>query len=484
MNQQIPEYLADFAPVDLYDTELLELKQPPHSVESEQAVIGGLLISQNAFDAIADLITENDFYRQDHRTIFAAIAKLATDAKPHDVITVQDVLASTGTLESVGGIAYLFELANNTASVANIRAYANVIRERSVLRNLIAAGQTIADSAYAPNGRSAVELIDEAQAAVIALGDAGGGEQDLHVTGALKAYVEELHRRADAGGMVGLSTGFAGIDTRTNGLMPGNLIIIGGRPKSGKSTLAMNIAEHVAVTQQKPVLVFSMEMTRLELIDRMVASVGSIPFSLLRSGAAVSHYEHSSSISPAVRRIKSAPLYIDDRMALSIAQMRSAARRQHRKTPLSLVVVDYLQLARAPGSKKSEGRVQEIAEIGQGLKALGKELGCPVIALSQLNRNCETQKRKPAASDLRDSGAIEQDADGIFLIYRDKVYNEDSPMGDTAEIIIAALRNGEAGTEYLDANLAMCRFQNKAHSYRPPDPAPIKSSGRKGGFDL
>jgi replicative DNA helicase len=467
-----------------FDAEVTGLRAPPHSIEAEQSVIGGLLIAQNAFDAIGDLITENDFYRADHRAIFAAIAKLANDAKPHDVITVSDVMASADTIEQAGGIAYLFELANNTASAANIRAYANVVRERAVLRSMIAVGQSIADSGYAPNGRSPSELIDEAQAAVIALGDTSGSEQDLHVTGALKAYVEELHRRAEANGMVGLATGFTGIDARTNGLMPGNLIIIGGRPKSGKSTLAMNIAENVAVIQQKPVLVFSMEMTRVELVDRMVASLGSIPFGLLRSGAAVSSYEHSSSISPAVRRIKSSPLYIDDRMGLSIAQIRAAARRQHRKTPLALIVVDYLQLARVSGGKKSEGRVLEIAEIGQGLKALGKELGCPVIALSQLNRNCETQKRKPVASDLRDSGAIEQDADGIFLIYRDKVYNEDSPMGDTAEIIIAALRNGEAGTEYLDANLAMCKFQNKAHAYRPPEPAPQKPERKTRGLTL
>jgi replicative DNA helicase len=451
---------------------------PPHSVEGEQAVIGGLLISQNAFDAIADLITENDFYRTEHRIAFAAIAKLAEAAKPHDVITVHDALASVGTIEQAGGIAYLFELANKTASAANIRAYANVVRERALLRALIATGTQIADMGYATNGRSAAELLDEAQAAVIALGDTGNHERDTHVAGVIQDYVAELDRRASCNGMVGLATGFDGIDQRTNGLSTGALYILGGRPKMGKTSLAMNIVEHVAVTQDKPVLVFSMEMSRSELVDRMVASIGGIPYTLLRNGT-VFNAGYGNQVGSATKRIRSAPLYIDDRAALTIAQMRSAARRQHRKTPLALIVVDYLQLARA----KAESRVLEVAAIGQGLKALAKELGLPVIALSQLSRKCDEQKRRPVASDLRDSGSIEQDADGIFLIYRDEVYNDSTMMRGTAEIIIPALRNGEAGTEYLDANLAMCRFQNKAGTYTPPQPETRKQKSAFGGLD-
>lgn len=473
----IPDYLDDFdlapPPVDL-----IGLKAPPHSVEAEQAVIGGLLISQNAFDAIADLITENDFYRSEHRIAFAVIAKLAEAAKPHDVITTHDALAAAGKIDQAGGIAYLFELANNVASAANIRAYANVIRERALLRALIATGTQIADSGYATNGRSAAELLDDAQAAVIALGDTGNGERDTHVSSVIQDYVAELDRRASCNGLVGLATGFDGIDQRTNGLSGGDLIIVGGRPKMGKTSFAMNIVEHVAVEQGKPVLVFSMEMSRTQLVDRMVASIGGIPFSLLRNGT-VFNAGFGSQIGIATARIKHAPLYIDDRAALTIAQMRSAARRQHRKTPLALIVVDYLQLARA----KAESRVMEITAVSQGLKALAKELDCPVIALSQLSRKCDDQKRRPVASDLRDSGSIEQDADGIFLIYRDEVYHDNSPLRGTAEIIIPALRNGEAGTEYLDANLAMCRFQNKAGTYIPPEPQTSKPYAQPRGCD-
>lgn len=456
----IPVYGDELAPMP---ADLEYLKTPPHSVEAEQAVIGGLLIAADSFDAIGDLVSERDFYRQEHAAAFAVVAKLAEQGRPHDVITVHDALVTAGELDKAGGIGYLFELANKTASAANIRAHARVIRERAILRALIATGQTIADAAYAPSGRTAAELLDEAQAAVIALGDDGGTETDLHVSAALPDYVNELERRLESGGISGLQTGFTGLDHRMCGMQPGNLIIIGGRPKSGKTTFAMNIASNVAVIQNKPVLVFSMEMSRTELLDRMIASVGGIPFNLLRAGT-VFATEYNDSINPAARRIKHSQLYIDDRAALSIAQMRSAARRQHRKTPLALIVVDYLQLARA----KAESRVMEITLISQGLKALAKELGVPVIALSQLSRKSEDQNRRPKASDLRDSGSIEQDADVILLVYRDDIDNQDSPMRGTAEIIIPAIRNGEAGSEFLDSNLAMCRFQNKEREYMPP----------------
>lgn len=471
----IPGYDDELAPMP---ADLEYLKTPPHSIEAEQAVIGGLLIAAGSFDVIGDLVSERDFYRQEHAAAFAAVAKLAEQGRPHDVITVHDALVTAGELERVGGIAYLFELASKTASAHNIRAYARVVRERGTLRALIAAGQAIAESAYEPAGRTAAELLDEAQAAVIALGDDGGTETDLHVSAALPDYVKELERRLESGGISGLCTGFTGLDTRMCGLQPGNLIIVGGRPKSGKTTFAMNIASNVAVTQNKPVLVFSMEMSRTELLDRMIASVGGIPFGLLRSGT-VFGTDYNSSISPTARRIKHSQLYIDDRAALSIAQMRSAARRQHRKTPLALIVVDYLQLARA----KAESRVMEITMISQGLKALAKELGVPVIALSQLSRKSEDQNRRPKASDLRDSGSIEQDADAILLVYRDDIDNTDSPMRGTAEIIIPAIRNGEAGSEFLDSNLAMCRFQNKDREYFPPVQEKKQKSGRRGYSD-
>lgn len=470
----IPDYNEDFdlAPPPL---DLLGLKLPPNSIEAEQAVIGGLLIAANSFDAIGDIVSERDFYSRENAAAFGAIARLAEAGKPHDVITVHDALAIAGTIDQAGGIAYLFELASKTASAVNLRAYARVVREKSVLRALIATGTTIADSAYEPAGRSAAELLDEAQAAVIELGGEGGTDIDLHVSAVLPDYVKELERRLESGGISGLRTGFTGLDNRMCGMQPGNLIIIGGRPKSGKTTFAMNIASNVAVVQGLPVLVFSMEMSRVELLDRMIASIGGIPFGLLRAGT-VFGTEHNSAISPAALRIKNSKLYIDDRAALSIAQMRSAARRQHRKTPLSLIVVDYLQLARS----KAESRVMEITMISQGLKALAKELGVPVIALSQLSRKSEDQNRRPKASDLRDSGSIEQDADAILLVYRDDIDNTDSPMRGTAEIIIPAIRNGEAGSEFLDSNLAMCRFQNKDREYFPPVQEPKRKSSRRG----
>lgn len=470
----IPGYDDELAPMP---ADLDYLKTPPHSIEAEQAVIGGLLIAADSFDAVGDLVSERDFYRQEHAAAFAAVAKLAEQGRPHDVITVHDALVTAGDLEKAGGIAYLFELASKTASAHNIRAYARVVRERGTLRALIAAGQTIAESAYEPAGRTAAELLDEAQAAVIALSDDGGTETDLHVSAVIPDYTNELERRMESGGISGLRTGFNNLDQRLCGMQAGNLIIIGGRPKSGKTTLGMNIATNVAVIQDKPVLVFSMEMSRVELFDRMMASVGGIPFNLLRSGT-VFGTDYNSQISPTARRLKHSKLYIDDRPALSIAQMRSAARRQHRKTPLALIVVDYLQLARA----KSESRVMEITLISQGLKSLAKEIGCPVIALSQLSRKSEDANRRPKASDLRDSGSIEQDADVILLVYRDEVNNEDSPMKGTAEIIIPAIRNGEAGTDFLDANLAMCRFQNKEREYIPPAPPPPKR-GRNRGYN-
>lgn len=461
---------------EIPDYDLSMLKTPPHSIEAEQAVIGGLLIGGNNFDAIADLIAEADFFRPEHRIAFSAVAWLADAGKPHDVVTVCDVLSARGDLDKAGGFVYLAEIARDTPSAANIRAYASAVRERSALRNLIAASQDIADAAYDPDGRTASELIDEAQRRILEIGEQGDAAAELHVESALKDYVEELDRRYRCDGLAGLSTGFAALDERTNGLLPSDLVILAGRPGSGKTTLAMNIAEHVALIDRKGVLVFSMEMSRLQLLDRMVASVGKIPFSLLRSGKVFAHDEHKPL--PAVGRIKQAPLYIDDRGGLSIAQMRSTARRQHKKTPLSLIVVDYLQLARA----KAENRVNEITVISQGLKALAKEIGVPVIALSQLSRKCEEQKRRPISSDLRDSGSIEQDADCIFLIYRDEVYNENTNLKGVAEIHCTKLRNGEPGMDFLKANLAMCKFENHEPGFRPPEPEP-EPTKKRGGFE-
>lgn len=459
------------------DAEIARLKTLPYSLQAEQAVIGGLLISPHGFDAIADLITENDFFRPAHRIAFREIAKLVDRGIQPETIALCNALDACGELERAGGHGYLMDLANNTPSAANLRAYANAVRERAILRNLITAAQSIAGSAFEPGDRTSAELLDDAQRVMMEISDGSGTEADLHVSAGMVAYIEELNRRSECEGLVGLSTGFTALDNRTNGLIGGELIIIAGRPGSGKTTLAMNIAEHVGLSGGG-VLVFSMEMQRMQLIDRMVSSVGGIPFASLRSGAALSN-EYHVKITPAFDRIKRAPIFIDERGALTVQQMRATARRQHKKSPLSLIVIDYLQLARA----KAENRVNEITAISQGLKALAKELKIPVIALSQLSRKCEEQKRRPISSDLRDSGSIEQDADSIFLIYRDEVYNPDNQhTKGLAEIICTKLRNGEPGMDFLKSNLAMCRFENHEPGFKPVEPEP-ESQSRKGAFD-
>ena len=446
------------------EIDLAQLKTPPYSLEAEQSVIGGLLIPGSDLDSVADLVDENDFYHPAHRIIFRRMAELVNAGKPIDITTMADSL-SPGEMDRIGGFIYFAEMARSTPSTANIRAYAAAVKERSSLRALIRAGGEIAELAYEAAGRSSLDLIDEAQRLVLAIGDRADESTETHVSASFRDYIAELERRAACDGLAGLSTGFADLDRRTNGLMGGDLIILAGRPSMGKTALAMNIAEHTAIDQGKGVLVFSMEMSRVQLIDRMVASVGKIPFSLLRSGE-VFGTEYNHLINPAAGRIKNSKLYIDERGALTVQQMRSAARRLHKKTPLSLIIVDYLQLARA----KAENRVNEITAVSQGLKALAKELNVPVIALSQLSRKCEEAKRRPISSDLRDSGSIEQDADAIFLMYRDEFYNENSIHKGMAEIHCTKLRNGEPGMDWLQSNLGMCRFQNLADPYQPPPP--------------
>lgn len=443
------------------DYDIAQLKLPPHSLEAEQSVIGGLMIANNAWDGVAEIISENDFYRPEHRLIFRCMAQLVGTEQPIDIVTLHAALESAGEIERAGGFVYLAEIARNTPSAANVRAYARAVRERANLRSLIRIGSEIADSAYNSGGRSSGEILDEAQRAVLALGEQSTDEVDLHVSAALRDYASELDRRSACAGLVGLGIGFAALDSRTNGLSPGDLVVLAGRPGSGKTTLAMNIAEHVSIVEGKGVLVFSMEMSRSQLLDRMIASVGDIPYSLLRSGRVFST-EYRDRVGSAAGRIKNSKLYIDDRGALSIAQMRASARRLHKKNPLALIVVDYLQLARA----KAENRVNEITAISQGLKALAKELGVPLIALSQLSRKCEEQRRRPTSSDLRDSGSIEQDADSIFLIYRDELYNDNSPDKGKAEIHCTKLRNGEPGLDWVESDLARCRFKNLTAPYQ------------------
>lgn len=466
------------APIDYDSLDLAQIRMPPHSLEAEQSVIGGLLIAGHHLDGVSEILSTEDFYQPQHRRIFDAMVSLAADSKPVDLTTVAAALSSTGDLDRIGGVIYLAEMARGTPSASNIRAYASAVRERSALRNLIVVGQQIAESGYEPDGKKSIELIDAAQAAVIALGDQGRTDGITPIKDRLRNVVAEWQRRSDVGGMVGLSTGFEALDKRTHGLNAGDLIILAARPSMGKTALAMNIVESVAVDQGKPVLVFSLEMTAEQLLDRMASSVGRIPYDLIRTGNVFKVPEYDCKAMPTVSRIKDAPLHIDDRPALTIPQMRATARRIHKQTPLSLIVVDYLQLARA----KAESRVMEVTQISQGLKAIAKELGVPVLALSQLSRAVEQRSdKRPGNADLRDSGAIEQDADVIWFIYRDEVYNESTKQRGVAEILCTKQRNGPIGSDYLATRLEQCRFENLAQGWTPPaeEPAPKK----RGGFE-
>ncbi len=463
------------APID-YGVEFL--KVPPHSLEAEQSVIGGLMMAPGSFERIEDILTADDFYRSEHRLIFAAIAKLAGDNRPYDAVTIGDTLSATGDLDRAGGFVYLVEMARLVPSAANIRAYAAAVKERANLRALIRIGGEISDSAFDADGATSAELIDEAQRKILAMGEQTADDADLIISANFGDYEAEMERRCSCNGLAGLSTGFAALDERTNGLNGGDLIILAGRPGSGKTTLAMNIAQHVGITLARPVLVFSMEMPRIQLIDRLISSFGGIPLALLRSGKVFGHWEFDSKILPTAQVVKKSNIYIDERGGLSVQQMRTTARRLHKKAPLSLIVIDYLQLARA----KAENRVNEITAISQALKALAKELNIPVIALSQLSRKCEEQRRRPISSDLRDSGSIEQDADSIFLIYRDEVYDENTKLKGLAEIHCTKLRNGEPGVDFLESQLHLSRFKDKEPGYKPPadDPEPEQQRPQRG----
>lgn len=460
------------------DLDIAQLKAPPASLEAEQSVIGGLLISVGNLDAVAEILTDSDFYYPAHRFLYRRFVELDIAGKPIDVTIVADSMTPQE-MAGIGGFIYLAEMARSTPSTSNIRAYAKAVKERANLRALIAAGQAIADNAFNAGQQTSTELIDEAQRMVLAIGEQTADEADLHVSASFRDYIAELTRRSESDGLAGLSTGFKDLDRRTNGLMGGDLIIIAGRPSCGKTAVAMNIAENAAVSNGKCVLVFSMEMSRVQLIDRMVASVGKIPYALLRSGKVFgSEYDHV--ITPTASRIKNAKIYIDERGGLTVQQMRTSARRLHKKTPIDLIIVDYLQLARA----KAENRTTEITAVSQALKALAKELNVPLIALSQLSRKCEEQKRRPISSDLRDSGSIEQDADAIFLMYRDEMYNEDSKEKGMAEIICAKLRNGEPGSDWLQSNLAMCKFQDLLLPFQRPVVDNVEPIRKRRGFDV
>ncbi|UCB55193.1 MAG: replicative DNA helicase [Thiotrichales bacterium] len=441
-------------------TQLENLKVPPHSVEAEQAVIGGLLLDNRAWEQIADRITENDFYRGDHRIIFSAIRNLEEKSQPFDAVTLSEWMDTNGLLEDAGGLAYLGRLAKETPTAANIVAYADIVRERSVLRQLIAVGTDIASSGFKTEGRSSRELLEEAEKRVFEIAEQDmrgrGGFQDIK--NLLTKTVEQIDFLFQSeGNITGIPTGFDKFDESTTGLHGGELVIVAGRPSMGKTTFAMNIAENAAIGSKTPVAVFSMEMPGEQLAMRMISSLGRIDQHHIRTGQLTD--EDWPRITSAVHMLSEANLFIDDTPAMSPGEVRARARRMKRKHGLGLIVIDYLQLMQTPGG--SENRATEISEISRGLKALAKELDVPVIALSQLNRSLEQRTdKRPIMSDLRESGAIEQDADLIVFIYRDEVYNEDSPDKGMAEIIIAKQRNGPIGKSVLTFLGKYTKFEN------------------------
>jgi len=446
------------------DPSVIDVRTPPHSIEAEQAVLGGLLIDASAWDHVADVVRAEDFYRPDHRLIFESIGTLASTGKPCDVVTVSEQLERIAKLTDAGGLAYLGTLARDTPTAANVRAYADIVRERSLLRRLIAVGTEIAASVFATEGTSARDLVDRAEQGVFEIAEAGfrGREGAVAVRTLLPSIIDQIdewHTNPDK--MRGLATGFADFDKVTGGLRAGDLIVIAGRPSMGKSTLAVNMAEYAAINPniRASVAIFSMEMPSDQIVTRMLASIGSVSLGSLRSGRISD--EDWVRITGATSQLSEAKIFVDETPALTPTELRARARRIKREHGLDLIIVDYLQLMQVPGTK--ENRATEIAEISRGLKVLAKELQAPVIALSQLNRSVEQREhKKPVMSDLRESGAIEQDADMILLIYRDEVYNKDTTKKGIAEIDIAKHRNGEIGTFLLTFQGQYTRFVNHA----------------------
>lgn len=436
------------------------LKVPPQSIESEQSVLGGLMLANESFDKIADIITEVDFYRRDHSLIFRAIADLSSQSSPFDVITLSERLDNLEQLENVGGLAYLSSLVQNTPSAANIKAYAEIVRERSILRQLVQVGTEVCTSVYSREGRSSAELLDNAEKLVFKIADRGARSRGgfAPIKELLATAVERIDTLYHSTEMLtGIATGWTDIDNRTSGLQNSDLIIVAGRPSMGKTSFAMNIVEHATIKGGVTTAVFSMEMSSEQLAMRMMSSLGRIDQSKVRSGKLDDN--DWPRLTHAVSMLSEAPIFIDDTPALSPNELRARARRLKREHNLGLIVIDYLQLMQVSGT--SENRVNEISEISRSLKALAKELNVPVIALSQLNRSLEQRPNKrPIMSDLRESGAIEQDADIIAFIYRDEVYNEDTPDKGMAEIIIAKHRNGPIGYDRLTFLGQYTRFEN------------------------
>jgi len=432
-------------------------------------VLGALLLDNSAFDKIADLVSAEDFYRDDHRRIFRHIVKLVDQVKPADIVTVGESIVASEDKDRTGGPAYLAALAQNTPSALNIRRYAELVRERSVQRRLAQVATEIAETALTPSGKDVGQMLDEAEARIMEVGEKGsrgtqGFEQIQPVLARVFERIDHLFHQENKSDVTGLPTGFVDLDRETAGLQEGDLIVIAGRPSMGKTAFALNIAEHIAVKERLPVAIFSMEMGAAQLAQRLLGSISRVDQQKMRTGRLAD--EEWSALSEAVANLHDAPIYIDETGGLNALELRTRARRINRQCgQLKLVIVDYLQLMSA--SSEGENRATEISEISRSLKSLAKELKCPVVALSQLNRALEQRPNKrPVMSDLRESGAIEQDADLILAIYREEVYTPDTPDKGVAEINILKQRNGPIGQVKLTFLGQYTRFENLASSSR------------------
>jgi replicative DNA helicase len=436
------------------------LRLPPHSIEAEQSLLGGLMIDQRAWDQVADAVSEDDFYRHDHRLVFQTIGRLVERDQPVDAVTVTEQLEREGELAAAGGVDYLAQLVQETPSAANIRAYAQIVRQNAMLRELIEVGGDIAASAHDSEGRPVSELVDIAEQKVFHIAERGQrtGQGFRPLKDVVSGTIDRLDILSQTkGNITGIPTGFAEMDERTAGLQRGDLIIVAGRPSMGKTSLAINIAENAAIGHQIPTAIFSMEMSAEQLSFRMIGSIGRVNQSHLRTGNLSD--DDWPRINSAVSMMSNAPIFIDDAPALTPTEVRARARRLKRRNDLGLIVIDYLQLMQISGTK--ENRATEISEISRSLKALAKEIDVPVIALSQLNRSVEQRTdKRPVMSDLRESGAIEQDADVIFFIYREEVYEKDTPRKGVADIIIGKQRNGPVGEFHLTFMGEFTKFEN------------------------
>ena len=447
------------------DSQVAKLRVPPHSIEAESSVLGGLLLDNSAWDRVGDLLVDNDFYRHEHKLIYAAIGALINASKPADVITVNEYLQNQGKADEMGGLGYLNSLAQYVPSASNIRRYAEIVRERSILRKLVSASDEIATNAFNPQGKAIDRILDEAEQKIFNIGEEGSrmkqGFQSMDTL--VVELLDRVQEMADnPNDITGVPTGFYDLDRMTSGLQPGDMVVLAARPSMGKTAFAINIAEHVALNEGLPVAVFSMEMGASQLAVRVVGSIGRIDQGHLRTGKLSD--DEWPRLTEAIEKLRTVSLHIDETPGLTPSELRANARRLARQCgKLGLIVVDYLQLMSGSGGSGGDNRATELGEISRGLKMLAKELQCPVIALSQLNRSVEQRTdKRPMMSDLRESGAIEQDADIIMFIYRDDYYNKDSKDPGVAEIIIGKQRNGPTGTVRLTFLKNLTRFESLA----------------------